>query len=148
MILQKHTKTLIIAYYWFILRTKCNNVTRVLSSVTRVLFSVICNVAKSLDFEAASAPKPLHLKSWVRFSRNEIDIQVLVILPITLNKTLSNLYEAITLCTPGRVNSLLLHYCIIAKISNNVFECFCNGMVVYIQGGLLNRQKLRPSLGV
>ena len=148
MILQKHTKTLIISYFRFILKKKCNNVTRVLSSVTRVLFSVICNVAKSLDFEAASAPKPLHLKSWVRFSRNEIDIQVLVILPITLNKTLSNLYEAITLCAPGRVNSLLLHYCIIAKISNNVFECFCNGMVVYIQGGLLNRQKLRPSLGV
>ena len=94
MILQKHTKTLIIAYFRFILKKKCNNVTRVLSSVTRVLFSVICNVAKSLDFEAASAPKPLHLKSWVRFSRNEIDIQVLVILPITLNKTLSNLWVA------------------------------------------------------
>ena len=118
MILQKHTKTLIIAYFRFILKKKCNNVTRVLSSVTRVLFSVICNVAKSLDFEAASAPKPLHLKSWVRFSRNEIDIQVLVILPITLNKTLSNLYEA-TLCAQGLVNSLLLHYCIIAKISND-----------------------------
>ena len=38
-------------------------------------------------------PCRLGLKSWVRFSRNEIDIQVLVILPITLNKTLSNLYE-------------------------------------------------------